>query len=159
MSAAGTAANTGAVPPPPQCTFPEVAGSTGYARGCRCDRCLDAVAVIRDRHRRRKDEARREAKAVRQEEAGELGWYRAHRDALEEAERTTGSKFSSDEHYNALRKDIAPRLVTGPFTEAEDRVIIAWRGTDLMLAVALGRTYAVTVSRKHRLRRAGRLWG
>ncbi|MGC4154500.1 MAG: hypothetical protein QM628_15680 [Propionicimonas sp.] len=81
-----------------------------------------------------------------------------NRDALEAEERATGHKHTADEHYNALRKDIAPRFVSGPFTEAEDRVIIAWRGTDLTLAVALGRTYAVTVGRKHRLRRAGQLW-
>ncbi len=58
----------------------------------------------------------------------------------------------------ALRRDLAPRLVTGPFTEPEDRVIIAWRDTDLMLAVALGRTYNAIIGRKQRLRRAGRLW-
>ncbi|MCC6497178.1 MAG: hypothetical protein IT193_13075 [Propionibacteriaceae bacterium] len=58
----------------------------------------------------------------------------------------------------ALRKDIAPAFVRGAFTEAEDRVIIAWQGRDLMLAVALGRTYDAVIGRKHRLRVAGRLW-
>lgn len=159
MSRPSPAANTGAVLPPPQCAYPGVAGSTGYARGCRCDRCRNAAAAIRERHARRKAEARREAEARRQEEAGEFGWYRVHRNALEEEERATGRQYTADDHYNALRRDVAPGFVRGPFSDAEDRVIVAWRGTDLMLAVALGRTYWATISRKHRLRLAGRLWG
>ena len=117
------------------------------------------MSVIRERHRLRKAEARREAETARQEEAGELDWYRANRDALAAEERATGRQFTADEHYNALRRDLAPGFVRGPFSEAEDRVIVAWRGTDLMLAVALGRTYWATIARKHKLRRAGRMWG
>ncbi|MCA0253329.1 MAG: hypothetical protein LCH76_13795 [Actinobacteria bacterium] len=146
------------MPPPPPCAWPDVAGSTGYARGCRCERCREAAFQIRRRHALRKAEGRREAEAQRLAEEAALGWYREHRDALVAAEQATGHQHTSDEHYNALRRDLAPGFVSGPFSAAEDRVIIAWRDTDLMLAVALGRTYWAVVGRKHRLRKQGRLW-
>lgn len=97
---------------------------------------------------------------VREQQSDELqrGWYSAHRDEVRAKFARDGRVPDSDTLTSALRKDIAPRLVSGPFSEAEDRVIIAWRGTDLMLAVALGRTYDAVTGRKHRLRREGRLW-
>lgn len=143
-------ANTQAVPPALLCTFPHVSGSTGYARGCRCERCCTAVTEIKRRHQQKRAQARRAAK-----EARERGWYSGHRDALR---IEAGGQPGRSDVELARRRDLAPPFVTGPYTAAEDRVIIAWRATDLMLAVALGRTYWSVVGRKHRLRRVGRLW-
>lgn len=141
------------MPAPLECAFPTLAPATGYTRGCRCARCLDAA---RDAKRR----SRQKHAAAREQQSDELqsGWYSAHRDEVRARAARDGRVPDSDTLTRALRKDIAPRLVTGPFSEAEDRVIIAWRGTDLMLAVALGRTYDAVIGRKHRLRTEGRLW-
>ena len=31
------------MPTPPECDFPSLAPTTGYTRGCRCERCVDAA--------------------------------------------------------------------------------------------------------------------
>jgi hypothetical protein len=86
------------------------------------------------------------------------GWYNVNRDRVRAEHAAAGRPPDADSMALALRRDIAPALVRGPFSPAEDRAIIAWRGTDLMLAVALGRSYDAIIGRKHRLRRDGRLW-
>ena len=141
------------MPAPPECAFPSLAPTTGYTRGCRCERCVDAARAAKRRSRER-----HAGTLPRPDDGREEDWYSSHRDKLRAAYVEGGKVPDADTMTLALRKDIAPRLVRGRYTEAEDRVIIAWRDTDLMLAVALGRTYNAVISRKHRLRLAGRLW-
>lgn len=137
----------------PECAFPALAATTGYSKGCRCDRCVtagkEAGARWLQKHRR--------PRAPKPDQSQE-SWYSLNRDRVRAERAAAGQIASADEIELALRKDIAPRFVRGRFSEAEDRVIIAWRGTDLMLAVALGRTYDAVIGRKHRLRIEGRLW-
>jgi len=141
------------VPAPPECEFPTLAPTTGYTRGCRCDRCVGAARAASRRSRQKRARARTQRALQHQE-----GWYSVHQDQIRSLFAAAGAVPDPDTLMRALRKDIAPRFVHGRFTEAEDRVIVAWRGTDLMLAVALGRTYDAVIGRKHRLRRDGRLW-
>lgn len=145
--------HTDVVPTPPECAFPTLAPTTGYTRGCRCDRCREA-ALSAKRRSRQKHARGRTQKAG----AGRQDWYSLHRDRARAQYAAEGKVPDADTITLALRKDIAPAFVRGAFTDAEDRVIIAWRGTDLMLAVALGRSYDAVIGRKHRLRVAGRLW-
>lgn len=107
---------------------------------------------------KRRSRERRAGPRGRPDDEREKDWYSSNRDKLRAAYAEGGRVPDADTMTLALRKDIAPRLVRGRYTTAEDRVIIAWRDTDLMLAVALGRTYNAVISRKHRLRLAGRLW-
>ena len=141
------------MPTPPECAFPSLAPTTGYTRGCRCERCVDAARAAK-RRSREKHAARR----PRPDDEPGKDWYSAHRDKLRAEYTERGRVPDADALMRALRKDIAPRLVRGRYTEAEDLVIIAWRKSDLMLAVALGRTYDGVIGRKHQLRLAGRLW-
>lgn len=141
------------MPTPPECDFPSLAPTTGYARGCRCERCVDAARAAKRRSREKHS-----GPPPRPDDEREKEWYSAHRDKLRAEYAESGKVPNADALTLALRKDIAPRLVRGRYTEAEDRVIIAWRDTDLMLAVALGRTYDGVIGRKHQLRLAGRLW-
>jgi hypothetical protein len=55
------------------------------------------------------------------------------------------------------RQKAIPVTVTGPYAPAEDRIVIEWQGTDLELALALGRSYTGVVSRKGKLRKRGLL--
>ncbi len=147
------AVHTWVVPAPSECEFPALAPTTGYTRGCRCNRCVEAARAASRRSRQKHAREQTQRADERQQ-----GWYSVHRDLLRARFAAAGAVPDSDALMRALRKDIAPRFVRGHFTEAEDRAIVAWRGTDLMLAVALGRTYDAVIGRKHRLRRAGRLW-
>lgn len=135
------------------CAFPTLSSTTGYARGCRCDRCCEGARAVRRGWRERRAEKRR--LAVEEEQRG---WYSVNRDSVRADNATADQVDDARSMTLALHRDIAPAFVRGPYTEAEDRVIIAWRGTDLMLAVALGRSYYAVIGRKRRLRRAGRLW-
>lgn len=135
---------------------------SGGSRALRRPRGTRGPAV-RAMRRRLRDAGRRsrERHAVAREKSSyehQKDWYSANRDKLRAEYAADGRVPDSESVTIVLRKDIAPRFVQGPFSEAEDRVIIAWRDADLMLAVALGRTYDAVIGRKHRLRRAGRLW-
>ncbi len=141
------------MPTPTECAFPSLAPTTGYTHGCRCARCVDAA-----REAKRRSREKRSVPTPRPVDKREGDWYSVHRDNLCAEYARRSEVPDADAMMLALRKDIAPRFVRGRFTEAEDRVIIAWRGTDLMLAVALGRTYNAVIGRKHQLRLDGRLW-
>ena len=52
---------------------------------------------------------------------------------------------------------LLPATVSGPFSPAEDKVILAWEGTGPQLAAALGRTYASVQRRQALLRKKGLL--
>ena len=50
---------------------------------------------------------------------------------------------------------LLPATVSGLFSPAEDKVILAWEGTGVQLAAALGRTYGSVQSRQATLRKRG----
>ena len=49
-------------------------------------------------------------------------------------------------------RSLSIRATGRRYTGVEDQLILSWEGTDLELAIALGRTYGSVVSRKKKLR-------
>ena len=135
------------------CSHPQNTARTAYNKGCRCDGCREAEAEKARRYR----EAHREAIAEK---------ARRYREANREAIAEKGRRYR-EANYKACRRAVRmrrekyarllPATVSGPFSPAEDKVILAWEGTVVQLAAALGRTYAPVQQRQASLRKRGLL--
>lgn len=146
-----------------ECQFPHNAAKTAYGKGCRCARCVE---VERGRNRRRY------AANLQAERARNRAYYETHRD--EDRERGRRRYERDPEGMRAKwrewreksldreqergrrrreRHNAIPVAAWGRYSEAEDQTIMGWDGTDLGLALELGRTYQSIVTRKRRLRK------
>lgn len=120
------------------------------------ERDLAAILAKRERARiyyQEHREAIRERKAKHYAENREVALERARRRRDDDPEALARSSQRKREAYAKA----SPAVATGPYTEAEDRLIVGWGGTDIELAIALGRTYTSVRSRKVRLRSKGLL--
>jgi len=136
-----------------ECTYPGLAASTAYGRGCRCGRCRVANSERWRRYYEANCERRAEAiRRWRAENQESLAGYnrRWRRDNLQ-------SVLRRERDRRKEMRDLAPGTVTGRYTPVEDRVIVAWAGPELALAQTLGRSWESVRGRKRELRKRGLL--
>lgn len=145
-----------------ECLHPDLAGTTSYARGCRCERCrgevLEVKRAYRERHRERLAEVTRSYReqhpdvvrdqwrqydAAHRESRAEAA--RRRRDADPEPSREAVRRYTS-------RLDSWP-IVRRPYTAADDAIIRAWTGTSVDLARSLARSLQSVASRRRALGR------
>ncbi len=120
------------------CEFPHNAPRTAYDKGCRCAGCREA----KQGGARRYYEENREAMLEKSRR------YQAENQVATQARRR---------RYKERAKALTPATITGPYSEAEDALILKWEFGDVALAQALGRTYGSVVFHKQTLRKKGLL--
>lgn len=135
------------------CEHPDLAASTAYRRGCRCDRCRADHTVryrryVEANRERRADTNRRWREQNRESLAVyDRQWRLSNLDSVSERERRRRRAMA----------ELTPSNVTGRYSEAEDRIIRSWAGSEVALAQALGRSWESVRGRKRELRKRGLL--
>lgn len=139
------------------------AAKTAYGKGCRCRLCVEAerarnrrryaadIEAQRERSRayaqtHREEAAARGRKRYEHDPEGMRAKGREWRENGRERERERGRRRR--ERHNSI-----PVTAWGRYNADEDQAILGWQGTDLDLALKLGRSYQSIVTRKRRLRK------